>query len=101
MRALLAILVLAAVTSTAARAEQRQMFIISSNADGYGVDRCLETGAKCGAAVAAAYCKSRQFIQAASYRKVERDDITGSVTTDAGVCNGIKCDEMVAIVCTR
>jgi hypothetical protein len=101
MRALLAIFVFAAVMSTGARAEQRQMFIISSNADGYGVDRCLETGAKCGAAVAAAYCKSRQFVQAVSYRKVERDDITGSVTTAAGVCNGIKCDEMVAIVCTR
>ena len=77
------------------------MFIISSNADGYGVDRCLETGAKCGAAAAAAYCKSRQFIQAASYRKIERDEITGSVGAKGGVCDGIKCDEMVAIICTR
>jgi hypothetical protein len=86
--------------ATGARAEQ-QMFIISSNADGYGVDRCLESGARCGAAVAAAYCKSRQFIQAASYRKVDRDDITGSVPTTSTTCNGLKCDEMVAIVCTR
>jgi hypothetical protein len=100
MRTLLAIFVAAAVMTAEARAE-RQMFIISSNADGYGVDRCLETGAKCGAPVAAAYCRSRQFIQAASYRKIDRDEITGSVPTQAGVCHGIKCDEMVAIVCTR
>jgi hypothetical protein len=77
------------------------MFIISSYADGYGVDRCLETGAKCGAAAAAAYCKSRQFVQAASYRKVERDDITGSVSAGSDICHGSKCDEFVAIICTR
>lgn len=101
MRALLAILVAATILTAQAAAAEWQMFIISSNADGYGVDRCLESGAKCGAAVAAAYCKSRQFVQAASYRKVERDDITGSVPGQAGVCDGIKCDEMVAIICTR
>jgi len=100
MRALLAALVAATVFTSGAKAE-RQMFIISSNADGYGVDRCLETGAKCGASVAAAYCKSQQFIQAVSYRKVDPDEITGSVPTGNGTCSGAKCDEFVAIVCTR
>ncbi len=99
MRALLALFVLAVVT-TGAKAEQQQMFIISSNADGYGVDRCLEAGAKCGAAIAAAYCKSRQFIQAVSYRRVERDEITGSISSGDTACHGAKCDELVAIVCT-
>ena len=99
MRTLLAVLIVIGLASSALA--ERRMFIVSSNADGYGVDRCLESGAKCGAAIAAAYCKSRQFIQAASYRKVERDEITGSVPTQAGVCDGIKCDEMVAITCTR
>jgi hypothetical protein len=101
MRVLFAILVAATVLIAEARAAERQMFIISSNADGYGVDRCLETGAKCGAAIAAAYCKSRQFIQAASYRKVERDEITGSISVSDAVCHGANCDEFVAIVCTR
>jgi hypothetical protein len=101
MRILLALFVFAIVTTAGAKAEQQQMFIISSNADGYGVDRCLETGAKCGAAIAAAYCKSRQFIHAASYRKLERDEITGSVSTGDPVCQGAKCEELVAIVCTR
>jgi hypothetical protein len=100
MRALLLALITVTVMTAAAKAE-RQMFIISSNADGYGIDRCLETGAKCGAPVAAAYCKSRQFIQAVSYRKVEPDEITGSVPAGNGRCTGAKCDELVAIVCTR
>ena len=99
MRALLAVAVLCLCGSAQA---ERRMFIISSNADGYGVDRCLESGAKCGAAVAAAYCKTQQFIEAASYRKVERDEITGSVPNDGGsTCPGSKCDEFVAIVCSR
>ena len=81
---------------------ERRMFIISSNADGYGIDRCLETGARCGAAMAAAYCKTQQFVEAASFRKVDRDEITGSVPASGDArCQGGKCDEFVAIVCSR
>jgi len=83
----------------AAHAERR-MFIIANNPDGYGVDRCLSSGAKCGAPIATAYCKSHQFIQAASYRKVDRNDITGAIS-HGGSCNGSNCDDLVAIVCTR
>jgi hypothetical protein len=103
MRTLLALLIASAVIGLAGSAHaERRMFIVSSNGDGYGVDRCLESGAKCGAAVAAAYCKSRQFVEAASFRKVDRDEITGSVpTANAGTCRGGKCDEFVAIVCSR
>ena len=35
------------------------MFIIANDADGYGVDRCLASGDKCGAAAANAYCKTQ------------------------------------------
>jgi hypothetical protein len=103
MRSLLALLIAAAFVLIAGSAQaERRMFIISSNADGYGVDRCLETGAQCGAAVAAAYCKSHQFAEAASFRKVDRDEITGSIpTSGAGSCHGTKCDELVANVCSR
>ena len=101
MRALrIALIVAFAGIAAGAQAEQR-MFIISSNADGYGVDRCLESGARCGAAAAAAYCKARQFVHAASYRKVDRDDITGSVSAQRGGCHAGRCDEFVAIVCDR
>jgi hypothetical protein len=103
MRFLLAALTLAGaafIGATAAQAEKR-MFIISSNADGYGVDRCLASGAACGAAAAAAYCKSREFKEAASYRKVDRDEITGAVPTTGSACGRGGCDEFVAIECAR
>jgi hypothetical protein len=81
---------------------ERRMFIVANNASGYGVDRCLASGATCGAAIAAAYCRSREFSQAISYRKVEKNDITGAVPAGMwGSCGGIGCDEYVAIECTR
>jgi hypothetical protein len=104
MRSVLFVLI-AAVTLFASNAQnahaEQQMFVILSNADGYGVDRCLEDGSKCGAAVAAAYCRSQQFVHAASYRKVDRDDITGSVSIKDVACHGSACGEFVAILCTR
>ncbi len=78
------------------------MFIIANDAAGYGIDRCLASGAKCGAAAANAYCKKHEFAEATSYRKVDRDDITGAIPTGgSGDCRGAKCDDFVAIVCTR
>jgi hypothetical protein len=91
-----ALAVAGTVLSSAAQAEKR-IFIIANNSDGYGVDRCLASGSTCGVAVATAYCKSRAFIQAASFRKVDRDEITGGVPTT----NGMASDEFVAIECLR
>src|SRR5712691_3965264 len=101
MRYLLAALSFAAVLygNVSAQAEKR-IFIIANNPDGYGVDRCLATGASCGAAVATAYCRSRDFAQAASFRKVDRDEITGAVPTPSA-CRGGSCGEFVAIECSR
>jgi hypothetical protein len=86
--------------ATAAQAERR-MFIISADA-GYGVDDCLASGASCGTAAATAYCKTQAFAQATAYRKVDRDDITGTIPTGGvSACHGSKCDNFVAIFCTR
>jgi hypothetical protein len=85
---------------TAAQAERR-IFIIANNADGYGVDRCLASGAKCGAAMAAAYCRSRDFKRAVAYRKVGRPEITGAVPMSGTACRRGKCDDFVAIECAR
>jgi len=91
-----------ALLSAGSAFAEKRMFIIANNADGYGVDRCLAAGDKCGAAVASAYCRSRDFSQAVSYRKVDRDDITGAIPTSTGsACKGAGCDEFVAIECTR
>ena len=96
---LAAVLCLCAVNSAQA---ERRMFIIANDADGYGIDRCLATGDKCGAVAANSYCKSHEFAEASSFRKVDRDDITGAIPNGgSGGCKGAKCDDFVAIVCTR
>ena len=87
------------VFTSTAQAEQR-MFIIANDADGYGVDRCLASGEKCGAAAANAYCKMQAFAQAANYHKVDRGDITGVIPVVSAECRDNGCD-VVAIVCTR
>jgi hypothetical protein len=80
---------------------ERRTFIIANDPDGYGIDRCLAAGDRCGAAAANAYCKTQQFVHAASYRKVDRDEVTGLIPASAdGGCREAKCD-IVAIVCTR
>jgi hypothetical protein len=85
----------------AAHAEKR-LFIIAGNSDGYGVDRCLASGAACGEAAANSYCRSREFAGALSYHKVDRDDITGAIPTSGpGSCRGANCDNFVAITCSR
>jgi hypothetical protein len=103
MRAIFAALAFtAAVLSATSATAERRMFIIANNSDGYGVDRCLASGATCGAAIATAYCKSREFRQAVSYRRVDKDDITGAVPTNAsGGCRGGNCEHYVAIECSR
>jgi hypothetical protein len=97
MRFIVAALIFAAAlcANVSAQAEKR-IFIIANDPDGYGVDRCLATGDRCGAAVATAYCRSREFTQAASFRRVEREEITGTIPV--GVA---KTEEFVAIECSR
>jgi len=100
MRMMLAIVALA-LAASAAQAERR-IFIIANNVDGYGVDRCLASGQPCGAPAASAYCKSKEFQQAVSFQKVDKDEITGAIpTTTAQTCRGGICDQYVAIVCSR
>jgi hypothetical protein len=96
--ALLACALLA--TATAVSAETR-VFIIANHADGYGVDQCLAKGDKCGAHAASSYCRSRDFAQASSYRRVDPDEITGSVPKDRAKCPRGGCEEYVAITCQR
>jgi hypothetical protein len=86
--------------ATAASAETR-VFIIANQADGYGVDQCLAKGDKCGAHAARSYCQSRDFAQASSYRRVDPDEITGSVPKSSANCPRGGCDEYVAITCER
>jgi hypothetical protein len=103
MRFAFAVTAVAALLLPAAAAQaEKRMFIIANDADGYGVDRCLSGGAQCGETVANTYCRSHEYAQALSFRKVDRDDITGAIPTGgSGACKGNNCDDFVAILCSR
>ena len=88
------------LAAPAARADSR-IFIVENQADGYGVDQCLANGEKCGAHAAASYCQSRDFAQASSYRRIEPDEVAGSVPKSGATCNRAGCAEYVAITCQR
>jgi len=83
---------------SALRRRPKSAPFIANNSDGYGVDRCLAAGATCGAAVATAYCKARDYAEAASFRRIEREEIAGAVPTTNGTSAR---DEFVAIECLR
>ncbi len=100
MRRLLAVSFGVFLAFGAAHASERRMFIIQNDADGYGIDRCLANGERCGTGAANSYCQSHAFAQAASFRKFDRDDITGAIPGSDG-CRGAKCPALVAIVCTK
>ena len=100
MRSLSALVFASIVAATSAWAETR-VFIIANQPDGYGVDQCLAKGEKCGAQVARTFCQSRDFAQASAYRRVDPDEITGSVPKTGANCSHGHCDEYVAITCQR
>jgi len=86
------------ICATAASAETH-VFIIANHPDGYGIDQCLAQGDKCGANAARSYCQSRDFAQVSAFRRVDPDEITGSVP--GANCAHVGCDEFVAITCQR
>ena len=80
---------------------EKRTFIIPNNPDGYGIDRCLANGERCGAVVATTYCQSQSFAQARSFRRIDRDEITGAASSSGrNACVG-SCESFVAIECTR
>src|SRR3954451_16537381 len=90
-----------ALLMTAPAAAENHTFIIANNPDGYGIDRCLAKGEPCGKTVASAYCESQSFTEVKSFRRMERDEITGAVPTSGkNACAG-SCDSFVAIECSR
>ena len=98
----LASLAIASVLASAvsARAETK-IFFVENQPDGYGIDQCLASGANCGKPMASAYCQSRQYGHAVSFRKAEPEEMPeGKVTGDA-TCRGSGCVEFVAIECQR
>jgi len=101
MRFISAILACAFVSAASVALADSRVFIVANQADGYGIDQCLARGDKCGAHAARSYCQSRDFADASSYRRVDPDEITGSVPRSGGNCGRNGCNEYVAITCQR
>ena len=101
MRSISAALACVSIAAASAAFADSRVFIVANQADGYGVDQCLAKGEKCGAHAARSYCQSRDFAQATSYRRVDPDEITGSVPKAGGNCTHAGCNEYVAITCQR
>ena len=102
MRILSALSVCAVVFAATSALADSRVFIIANQSDGYGVDKCLAGGEKCGASAARDYCQSREFAQASSFRKVDPDEVTGAVPkSGGGNCGPGGCGEYVAITCQR
>jgi hypothetical protein len=100
----LSALCLSALCAAAFAAQsERRLFIVANNPDGYGIDRCLANGERCGSAIATSFCRSRDFAAAQSFHKVDRDDITGTIPVSgpAGAGGGGLCKAFGAIECTR
>jgi hypothetical protein len=101
MRSISAILTCCVLFAGSPAWADSRIFIISNQADGYGVDQCLARSEKCGARAAESYCQSRNFAQATSYRRVDPDEITGSIPRASDNCGRSGCAEYVAITCQR
>jgi hypothetical protein len=81
---------------------ESHVFIIANPMNGNGTDQCLAKGEKCGAQAARSYCQSQEFAEARAYRRVDPDEVTGSVPKPtAESCPNGGCNENVAIICQR
>jgi hypothetical protein len=85
---------------TAAFADTR-VFILHSGIQGADAATCLLNGDPCGADAARAVCRSHGFTLAASYRRVDPDEVTGSVPKTDNCPPDSPCAEHVAIICQR
>src|SRR5260370_19374402 len=80
---------------------ETKIFIVENQPDGYGIDQCLASGANCGKPMASAYCQSRKYGQALSFRKAEPDEITGGGASAGATCHPRRCADFVALACLR
>ena len=92
MRFLLATIMFAIVLGASAAQAEKRIFIVANNADGYGVDRCLATGASLRHGRGDRLLQITRFVQASSYRQIDKDEITGAIPANAGGCKGGTCE---------
>lgn len=97
-------LLAAALVATASTAlADRRIFIVANQPDAYGIDQCLANGERCGASVARAWCRSRDFKAASAWRRLKPDEATGAIpASTATACSDRACAAAyVATTCER
>ena len=80
---------------------ETRIFIVENQPDGYGIDECLATGANCGKPMASAYCQSRNYGQAVSFRKAGPDEVAAIRASGDAACRIRRCNDFVVIECER
>lgn len=88
----------AVVLPPPAGAETR-IFFVENQPDGYGIDRCLASGATCGRSMASAFCRSHEYGEAVSFRKAAPEEMPRAAGDAA--CGADGCANFVAIECQR
>jgi len=102
MKSIFALVAFATLSTVSIAHADNRIFIIANQSDGYGIDECLAKGEKCGAYAARSYCQSRDFAEATAYRRVDPNEVTGSIPKTASAsCPRSGCAEYVAITCHR
>lgn len=102
MKSIAALALFACLLSANTASADTRVFIIPNQSDGYGIDQCLARGEQCGSSAARSYCQSRDFASALSYRRVDPDEITGTVPASvSSTCPRGGCSEFLAITCQR
>lgn len=67
---------------------------------GYALDLCKQWGVQCGLPAAAAYCKSKGYLSAASY-KVRKNTPPTKVIRGGGLCVENYCDRISQVTCKK
>lgn len=76
--------IIIAATGHESEARAKSQDFIIAGSDGYGTQECLAAHSECGRIVADAWCEAKGFKQAAAYRQLGRDEITGTAGTNGG-----------------
>ena len=103
MRSIRFIALLASLVALAAPAAAETKIFLIDSTDGYGIDRCLVAGDRCGLAAATALCRANAFAKAVDFGRVDSNEITGALPGGIPLkrCEDSSCPTKVAITCSR